>query len=344
MLLTKPVTFDEYRVKARELLVKQSRLADSATGSTASSGDSNLVAIKLLQWGKEWNLMKYYGLQEYGRRWWSSRSNLPVTNDNVDTKKTAQIAFMITNDQRRSLSKLGYNAGDIRSFKPIEALLLVKNSVRKECDKAGYDFRVRLKELVHENDKLMKADQHKEVEAVRDADQYVPPLNKKQTISPEEVQRSHVKPDVALALLNVDKIEESNEVESVAASAFKSSSQDQRPTASTDTNVIRPIDSEKLHMKPDVAAAYLSSHQQKDESTQQKTATVDKDEEETMDPCWYEVIEVSDSTGNEEQIIALFSTKKEALECASIKESFRARGNPSKETKSNFIVRRRWNV
>lgn len=357
VLLTRPVTLDAYRVKARELLVNQSRLADSAAGSTTLSGDSNLVAIKLLQFAKEWNLMQYYGLQEYGRRWWGSRSNLPMTNNNLDAKKTAQIAFMITKDQRRSLGKLGYSAEDIRSFKPIEALLLVKNSVSKECDKAGYDFRVTLKELVHENDKLMKVHQLKEVETVRDIEQYVPPLSKKQSLSPEEVQRAHVKPDVAQALLNVDEIEKqnmiitnnnqsSNEDELVAASTFTRSSQDQ-PIASTNTNVepvIRPVDSEKMHMKPDVAAAYLSSHRQTDESNQQKTAVVDEDEKETTDPCWYEVVEVGGSAGNKEQIIALFSTKKEAIECASIKESFRARGNQNQETTSNIIVRRRWNL
>lgn len=93
-------------------------------------------------------------------------------------------------------------------------------------------------------------------------------------------------------------------------------------------------------MKPDVAAAYLNSKQP--DQLHQTNVDLDADEE-SLEPCWYEVIEINSSTGKE-QIIALFSTKKEAAECARIKESFRLRGSQKREVTSTFVVRRRWNL
>ena len=364
VILTKPIALDAYREKTRELLLVQSRQS-----VTAPSG-SNLAAVKLLEWNKEWSLVKYYGIQEYGRRRWGSKSNPPSVRDS-DNKKTAQIAFMITSDQRRALTELGYSSIEIRSLKPIEALLLVRNSVKRETSTPNYDFKERLKELVEENDKLSRADELKRPKTVsmkhgEAIENHASTFkqNKTLNLSPQDAERYHVKPDVALALLNIDTPEKHGDIvqpspledskmrdkhcnelgnDTVAtATNHLSASPKAEVTSSKPDTTVRPQDSQKLHVKPDVAAAYLKAHQTKD-IEQQSLENLDKDEEST-ERCWYEVLEVNSKT-QQEQIIALFSTRKEALDCVQIKESFRARSNTKVTPKSSsLIVRRRWNV
>eukprot|EP00579_Thalassiosira_antarctica_P020796 CAMPEP_0201958236 /NCGR_PEP_ID=MMETSP0904-20121228/5465_1 /ASSEMBLY_ACC=CAM_ASM_000553 /TAXON_ID=420261 /ORGANISM="Thalassiosira antarctica, Strain CCMP982" /LENGTH=112 /DNA_ID=CAMNT_0048503547 /DNA_START=337 /DNA_END=672 /DNA_ORIENTATION=- len=98
-------------------------------------------------------------------------------------------------------------------------------------------------------------------------------------------------------------------------------------------------------MKPDVAAAILTAQQQKEQPHKQSFVDGQDDKEEVDDdgPCWYEVIErlptkpalntavhkiikspLTDAN-NGEQVIALFPTKAEALECVRNKQSFRSR-------------------
>jgi hypothetical protein len=310
VLLTKPATLDSYRKKTRELLLSQSRL--SAAGASTTN-EANVAAMTLLEWDKEWNLMQYYGFQEYGRRWWNSRlsgSSRAITNhagSGTSSKKSAQIAFMITSDQRRLLGDLGYTPDDIKSFKPIEALLLVKNSLKKHCDVSNYDFRDKLKVLIDENDELMKAEQ----KLMRDNIdvRHIDNSNKSSgTLKPED---AHVKPDVALALMSARSDGESTYQSAAACDASQEkdsqneqSTLDESMTKSSTTpqanahahaprkhkHVVKPIESEQLHMKPDVAAAYLNSQQP--DQLHQTNVDLDADEE-SVEPCWYEVIEIN---------------------------------------------------
>ena len=120
-------------------------------------------------------------------------------------------------------------------------------------------------------------------------------------------------------------------------------------------------------MKPDVAAAILTSHrrqqeQQNNPHIETRQAVGDGDDGGPL--YWYEVIDrlprkYSSATSNrttkqyeqdgEEQVIAIFSTEKEALECARIKQSIRAnRSNKGDDTAvqsedcdERYFVRRR---
>jgi hypothetical protein len=340
-----------------------------------------LAAIKLLEWDREWNLLTYYGLQEYGRRWWSSRKAIQSDNDGnakviesaTETQNKAQVAFMITSEQRQILSNhLGYSAQDIRSFKPIEALLLVKHSVKKESDVPSYDFRNKLKELNVENDQLMRA-QHAKAQKQVPTNDGLNQSEKHQdakvihSLSPEEVQRAQIKPDIALALMNAEKDEEVNfsnfeinevkmkdeQVESPKIEQYADTlvpdpgTVSATPSASSNIDPgIKPWESEQLHMKPDVAAAVFSSQQHN--NMEQETVTDFDNDDESDEPCWYEVIEVvplaSSVQPEGERVIALFANKNEAVQCVRIKESFRSRGEKSEDAKGNFIIRRRWNA
>jgi hypothetical protein len=91
-------------------------------------------------------------------------------------------------------------------------------------------------------------------------------------------------------------------------------------------------------MKPDIAAAYLGSHLQKDEQRSGMTnVDVDGDENEDDGPCWYEVVmKIADA--QDDVVVALFATKEEAIECMNIKKKL---GSGKGKI---FSIRRRWNV
>ena len=115
------------------------------------------------------------------------------------------------------------------------------------------------------------------------------------------------------------------------------------PTPATFLSVkVTPNDSSELHMKPDVAAAFISSHLQKEESSVGVSDVNENDEEEEDGPGWYEVvmgsIDVDEKEEQEDVVVALFATKKEALQCVDIKKRL-ASGKDKR-----FSVRRRWNV
>ena len=376
------------------------------------------MAIKVLEWDRELNMIQYHGAQEYLRRWWVSKSWSPSSlfagssstsaasstnttatssqssvGDNDDnnqaTNKTnvARVAFMITSEQRQKLSiELGYTPQDIRSIKPIEALLLLEHGIQRVSD--GGDFRSTLKELLEENESLMNAqheqEEQRDVLHNRDGGEGDNNMSKQQSLTPELSEQMHVKPDVALALLSAEKESQDettggvfNEENAIFGTDDVS---DKAPLLSTDANGelttqdatksriaanVTPHDSEVLHMKPDVAAAFLASHQEKEQRIEQQQIVQEEgDNEVATEDCWYEVIEKfpsrsvsasADDNGSqqfegpiEERVIALFPTKKEALECAAIKERSRSgRGEGDANTDGenavkSFFVRRRW--
>jgi hypothetical protein len=104
VLLTKPANLAAYKEKTKQLLLDQSR--------PSSPSPPNLAAIKLLQWDKEFGLLKYYGIQEYVRTWFNSRSSISQATEQGGTSPknnnstSARVAFMITSEQRQKLSGL----------------------------------------------------------------------------------------------------------------------------------------------------------------------------------------------------------------------------------------------
>lgn len=395
VLLTKPANLAAYKEKTKQLLLDQSR---PSSASFSSSSSPNFAAVKLLHWDKEFGLVQYYGVQEYARRWLKSRSSYSssTTSPSIsqateqvkvggtsssikNNNNVARVAFMITSEQRQRLSvDLGYTQQDIRSFKPIESLLLIENKVKKTSDdNAQYNFRDRLKELIDENENFMAAEQRASSSGGGGAEEFKE--EKRRTVSPEEAEHAHVKADVAMALLLAEKgddqkiegLSAAKEEEivndtpindtGVTSSAVALIDDDDTQKEATDTSTkskakgktvpasspplsvkVTPNDSTELHMKPDVAAAFISSHLQNEE-TRSGMSDINDNEEEEDGPCWYEVTMIdADDEKEEEQevavVVALFATKKEALECVDIKKRL-ASGNGKR-----FSVRRRWNV
>lgn len=381
VLLTKPVDFTAYKQKTKQLLLDQR--------------PTNVAAVKFLSWDKELGLLQYYGAKEYARRWWQARSTSSSTTKSTSLPKsranaeqggtTARVAFMITSEQRQKLSTdLGYTQQDIRSFKPIEALLLIEHGVKKISseaeDGAQYNFRTKLEELVRENEKLMteqKQQPSSPVDVTSEKKTESIEQKPQKAISPEEAEQAHVKADVAMALLSVDdqqidyplpsredKMLSSESTDNKTSSdtvavALVDDKEDEKtdgtiksnaPTSSStlhESVQVTPNDSTELHMKPDIAAAYLGSHLQKGDQRSGMT-NVDANEEENEDdgPCWYEVVmntaegdaSIKEEFQDDGVVVALFATKEEAIECMNIKEKL---GSGRGKT---FSIRRRWNV
>ena len=461
VLLTKPITLKAYQEKTRQLLLD----CQKSQSSNASCNNYNVAAVKLLEWDRELNLIQYYGIQEYTRRWWGSKSwsfgslskmvggsNSRSTSDdgahqtpsfeggggsNKNKKNVARVAFMITSEQRYKLStELGYTSQDIRSFKPIEALLLLEHGVHRDQSGDEDGFRIKLQQLMEDNDRLMSMRHEHHIQEKPNSDDTEMTMkhnfitnakqeteaNAVQSVSPEEAQKLSTKPDVALALLSVDRddatkyedhaLESSKNENSSKKSNESASDEDDDSlspskeeedevvakkshlsTSSTQQTSLKRVSlvnvpssvSEDLQMKPDIAAVLLTAHQTTDEQQQehmiyygdeQENPSEEEDIEEDG-TCWYEVVEklpdkipsvknanVSDvdknvmqqpaenATNNngikKEQVIALFPTKKEALECVRIKQSFRNRSserfdNGEEDENERFLVRRRWN-
>jgi len=344
VLLTKPTTtLGAYQEKTRQVLLDAS--------SNKTSNRNNVTAIKLLELDKELNLIQYYGIQEYTKRWWNSStcsfasittsfgSSSQDNNDRPSSPKkhnnnVARVSFMITSKQRHILStQLGYTTQDIRSFKPIEALLLIEHGVKRN-EESNHDniddsFRIKLKKLMKENDRLMniqhqqssQQQQSVEAEGIDTATptpkhEYAnaeskPRIEQSSFISPEISQQIHVKPDVAAALLSVDGDVTNHEIihsremkekkedtateiaiydattemidndESITSSSTIESIADRpaEPSAvvsDTTTTAPKPVspvnvsstEAEDMHMKPDVAAVILSSHQQRQDDNE----------------------------------------------------------------------------
>ena len=167
-------------------------------------------------------------------------------------------------------------------------------------------------------------------------------------------------------ILNTGPEEEKQRI-SPARSHDSSSSTTLDSSYPTQLIEVTPRESEGLGMKPDVAAAILTSHrrqleQQNNPHIETRQAVGDGDDGGPL--YWYEVIDrlprkYSSASSNrttkqyeqdgEEQVIAIFSTEKEALECARIKQSIRAnRSNKGDETAvqsedcdERYFVRRR---
>lgn len=381
VLLTKPVDFTAYKQKTKQLLLDQR--------------PTNVAAVKFLSWDKELGLLQYYGAQEYARRWWQARSTSSSTTKSTSLPKsqanaeqggtTARVAFMITSEQRQKLSTdLGYTQQDIRSFKPIEVLLLIEHGVKKISsgaeDGAQYNFRTKLEELVRENEKLMteqKQQPSSPVDVTSEKKTESIEQKPQKAISPEEAEQAHVKADVAMALLSVDdqqidyplpsredKMLSSESTDNKTSSdtvavALVDDKEDEKtdgtiksnaPTSSStlhESVQVTPNDSTELHMKPDIAAAYLGSRLQKGDQRSGMT-NVDANEEENEDdgPCWYEVVmntaegdaSIKEEFQDDGVVVALFATKEEAIECMNIKEKL---GSGRGKT---FSIRRRWNV
>ena len=111
--------------------------------------NSNSIATSLLQADKEVGLVKYYGVSGYLKHRWQSQSttttsslddNPILSTDAVASSSTAtptgttgRIAFMVTAPMKVDMmDRLGYTAEQIKSLTPLQATLIINQSILPE--------------------------------------------------------------------------------------------------------------------------------------------------------------------------------------------------------------------
>ena len=338
--------------------------------------------------------MMVIGIVEYVQRWWetkqwpfssrtfgsgsSGRSKTPNGSSGAEAS-VGRVAFMVTSRQREELATvLGYSAQDIRSFKPLEALLLLEHGIKKD---SGDDYRVRLLELMEQEDRPRQSSPQNTSTPTADPDETggdFPRNSTQQSVGLTKSEEVNTAPDAIIERGDTTRRSFPLSRQVVPGSALTSSAKisntppvaKSTPSAAisppTADVTVTPHDAEKLHAKPDVAAALLAAQRRPPEPPPPSRLAESKAEEEDAGndaPCWYEVVErvpsVSTPNGmrntpagetqSREQVFALFSTRKEALECIRIKRSLRNSAEKKSDVAGEapddrFLVRRRWNA
>jgi len=108
-------------IEGRLLLVRAAALENSRL-------NPNSVAVAILKVEREVRLASYHGLNNYAReKWGKGRKGDYV----VDRRTMATVPFMITSQQKRHLTlTLEYTEKQIRSMTPIDATIIIENSIK----------------------------------------------------------------------------------------------------------------------------------------------------------------------------------------------------------------------
>ena len=214
----------------------------------------------------------------------------------TSSAKKARVAFMITAAQRQQLSTvLGYTAGDIRSLKPLEALLILEHRIMPGSDEE-------VKRLVKENEELERQEAERaetDVTASAAADE-VPPAT---AAIKEDIFRSEGNTAISAGKdTNQDKtsplLEDQNNNSGLSLS---SSISDQ--SVAVQQALSRPLSSNQS----DDFAEHVPTY---DNGTTGTANTSEGD-----DTTWYEVVEAKAQGNSDEAVVALYQTVEEAKDC-----------------------------
>lgn len=136
---------------------------------------NNTLSLYLLKLDKELVYLKYHGMNKYvlskvasfgsKERKLDKKHQIPLTS--IDNDKTrARIAFMITREQKNTLSStLRYPPDIIKKLKPFEANLILDNCI--PYDENGNAWKVSLDDLVKHNEDLLKKERMEAEEQIR---------------------------------------------------------------------------------------------------------------------------------------------------------------------------------
>jgi len=347
----RPTSLSAFGDLVRKILLDQSRPSSALNKGESSLVDisnTNVVAVKLLHWHRELNLVKYHGVQDYFKRWrlaktQGSYEEGSTNNKNETNASVAKVSLMITSEQRYKLSTiLGYTTDDIRTFKPHEAHLLLQYGIRKDNNDGsssdGVGYRTRLTAL------LIKEEENK------------------QSTSNKDLQGTKFN----LAVNNSASGEQHNDERMTKSSRASMNDDDNDKMSSTSLAVLpeqtddafdRPSHLQHTNLNVD-ATIPIEEQLVREEQFHSRVPRVDVtnndfDLDNMNGTCWYEVIEKTSKMMDdeyEEQVVALFRTEKEAQECVKIKKSIylsrssKAEGKNDCLDEERYQVRRRWDL
>lgn len=235
------------------------------------------------------------------------------STDATSSAKKARVAFMITATQRQKLgAELGYTAGDIRSLKPLEALLILEHKLRPGNEEE-------VNRLVNENERLERQ------EAER--------AEREMTASAVEVEELDA-PDIGKDALHTtantqghtaNSTDEDKATLALAAGANANENQDAEPflpnqNNESGTSLSSAISDQSAAVQQALSRPLSGDDQAQDVPNDIIGTTSMIDESDGM--TWYEVVEtkVQASPTSDEAVIALYQTLDEAEDCLKWKE------------------------
>jgi len=243
----------------------------------------------------------------------STSTGTAKSTDATSSTKKARVAFMITAAQRQQLSaELGYTAGDIRSLKPLEALLILENQI-----KPGNEEEVN--RLVRKNEELER----------QEAEQ----AEREMTASAAEVQEldaTDIRKDALHTTANTqghtaNSTDDDKATVALAADANTSKNQDAGPSLPNQNNESGTLLSSAISDQSAAVQQALSRPLSEDDQAQDvpndvigTTTMID----ESGGMTWYEVVETKAQAfpTSDEAVIALYQTLEEAEDCLQWKE------------------------
>ena len=358
-LLTRPrpTTFTALGDTVRKILLDQSRpstLTNKGSSLDSSCG-TNVVAVKLLHWHRELNLVKYHGVHDYFKQlWWSSTKTTQGSNNNKSDEmrintSAAKVSLMITSEQRYKLSTiLGYTTEDIRTFKPHEAHLLLQHGIHKynndgssDDDVGMGDFRTRLNAL------LIKEEEKENKQSTSHTDLQGTKFNHVVNNSASGEQHN----DERMTISSRPSMNDDNDtmMSSTSLAVLPEQTDDaldrpshhlQHPNHNVDATI------------PIIEEQFVREERNYSRVLRTDVISHDVDLDNMNRTCWYEVIEKSPKIDDEyeEQVVALFRTEKEAQECVKIKttihlsRSSKAEGKNACLDDERYLVRKRGDI
>jgi hypothetical protein len=238
-------------------------------------------------------------------------SGAAKSTDATSSAKKARVAFMITAAQRQKLSaELGYTAGDIRSLKPLEALLILEHKLRPGNEEE-------VNRLVNENERLerQEAERAERVMAASAAEveEFDAPDIRKDTHETANTQ-GHT----------ANSTDEDTATLALAAGA--NTNQDAEPfvlnqNKVSDTALFSTISDQSAAVQQALSRPLSGDNQAQDVPKDDIIGTTSMIDE-SGDMTWYEVVETKSqaSSTSDEAVIALYQTLEEAEDCLKWKE------------------------
>jgi hypothetical protein len=259
----------------------------------------------------------------------------------------AKVSLMITSEQRYKLSTiLGYTTEDIRTFKPHEAHLLLQHGIRKDTNNDGSsddhvgmgDFRTMLNALLikEEEKENKRSTSHTDLQGTKFNDAVNNSASGEQHNDERMTKLSmNDDNDTMMSSTSLAVLPEQTDV------ALDKPSHLQHTNLNVDATI--PIIEEQLVREEQIYSRVLRTD----------VITNDVELDNITGTCWYEVIEKTPKMMDddyEEQVVALFRTEKEALECVKIKttihlsRSSKAEGKNACLDDERYLVRKRGDI
>ena len=238
------------------------------------------------------------------------------STDATSSAKKARVAFMITAAQRQRLSaELGYSAEDIRSLKPLEALLILEHKIEPGNEE-------KVNRLVNENEELERQEAER---AERDMTASATEV--------EELDAAEFKKDALHTTANTqghaaNSADEDKATLALAAGANTNQYQDAEPASLpnqdkiSDMSLSSAISEQSAAVQQALSRPLSGDDPAQDVPNDDIMGTTSTMIDESDDMTWYEIVETKaqESHTSDETVIALYQTLEEAEDCLKWKE------------------------